>query len=120
MSEIILFKPAEDGSRPTETAYSRKKKRSRWECRHHSLVLDESTRLAECKNCGDALDPFDVLVEYAYGQRQTKFDIARWEAARAEFEAIEAGWNLIIAEKRRIKKAMDEAEHAVHVAEVKS
>lgn len=117
MSEIIPFKKAEDSSRPTETSYSIKKKRSLWECPHNDLLLNESTRLAECKNCGDALDPFDVLVAYAEKQRKTKYDIARWKAAKAEFDAIQAGWSLIIAEKRRIRKAMEEADYAVKAEE---
>ena len=109
MSKVLPFKKSEDNSRPTATSYSIKKKRSLWECPHDSLVLNESTRLAECQDCGDALDPFDVLGAYALKQRKTKYDIARMEAAKAEFDAIQAGWNLTIAEKRRIRQAMDKA-----------
>ena len=107
-TKVINFTAAKKDlpSAATETSFEIKKKRPKFECRHGELVLNESTRLCECKWCGDKLDAFDVLLGYADSERITKRDIARYEAAKKEFDAIQAGWNLTIAEKRRIEKAM--------------
>lgn len=76
-------------------------------CRHLSLEINEEARTVICKNCGCELDPFNALLEFADKQRRDLRQMAQWLAARKEFERIQAEWSLTIAEKRRIRKAME-------------
>lgn len=76
-------------------------------CRHLSLEINEEARTVICKNCGCELDPFNALLEFADRQRRDLRQMAQWLAAKKEFERIQAEWSLTIAEKRRIRKAME-------------
>lgn len=77
------------------------------DCRHLSLEINKEARTVICKNCGCELDPFNALLEFADRQRRDLRQMAQWLAARKEFERIQAEWSLTIAEKRRIRKAME-------------
>lgn len=55
-------------------------------CRCRRSVLDEETRVVTCRDCGKTLDAFDVLMEFARGERRwLNFEEeARHAAARLE------------------------------------
>ena len=40
---------------------------ARW-CRHVNLLVDPDARIVWCKDCGEHLDPIDILVGYAKGE----------------------------------------------------
>ena len=107
MADVIPFKEAAEKLGPTPTRFTFKPKKMRFECPHAHINLNESSRLCECKDCGDTIDPFDVLIQYCDGERKHFRDIERFEAAKSEFEKIQSEWSLTIAEKRRIDKAAD-------------
>lgn len=76
-------------------------------CRHLRLEINEEARTVICKNCGCELDPFNALLEFADKERRDLRQMAQWLVAKKEFERIQAEWSLTIAEKRRIRKAME-------------
>lgn len=78
-------------------------------CRHHLFEIDESSRRIWCKECGEEIDPFTVVLEYANNQRDFIWKVKRHRVAIEEFEKIQQEWSLTIREKRRITKAMQNA-----------
>jgi hypothetical protein len=64
-------------------------------CRHRVPVLDAEARTVECEGCGKALDAFQVLLEYADGER-------RWQ-----------GWDQSVREKARELEELREEERKV-------
>ena len=108
MAKRISFKKESERQRISlEVDYTIRSKT--YTCPHAHVTLDYNGRILQCDDCEEFIDPFDFLMEYQRKQRKTRRDIARWEAAKAEFNKIQAEWNLTIREKRRIKEAMDEA-----------
>lgn len=78
-------------------------------CRHLAFELDTSTRTVCCKECGEIVDAFDVLREFAYEQRTFLWQVEKYKAAKEEFERIQSEWSLTTREKRRIDKATQQA-----------
>lgn len=64
-------------------------------CRHRVPVLDAEDRTVACEGCGTALDAFQVLLEYADGER-------RWQ-----------GWDQSVREKQRELEALKDEERKV-------
>ena len=75
-------------------------------CRHHQFEIHESTRKIYCKECGEEIDPFTIVLEYANNQRDFIWKVQKYRAAIEEFERIQQEWSLTIREKRRIAKVM--------------
>lgn len=82
----------------------------RHRCRHPDFEILLETHEIRCRKCGQIIHPFDALLAYAQNDRMFRFWVAKYEAAKAEFEKIQSGWSLTVREKRRIKKAMDMAQ----------
>lgn len=105
MAKICHFSRSNE---PVETSLEikpRKHRRGFSACRHCNFELDASTRTICCKECGEEVDPFDVLMEYALNQREFLQNVARNKAAIEEFERIQSEWSLTKMEKRRILHA---------------
>lgn len=64
MSNVIHIGPGG----PATTAVSRGRQSST--CGHRSVSVDQHERIVECANCGVAMDPFSVLLDYARGERE--------------------------------------------------
>lgn len=65
-------------------------------CRHIGSELDAETRTVTCRQCGKTLDPFDVLLEYARGER-------RWQQWEQEQRAAAARVTQLKEEERKVK-----------------
>lgn len=75
-------------------------------CKHCQFVIHEAERKIICKECGEEIDPFTVVLEYANHQRDFIWKVERHKAAIEEFKKIQQEWSLTVREKRRIEKAM--------------
>lgn len=49
-----------------------------YQCRHHSYKLDREQRTASCGACGAGLDLFQILLDYAHGERLWR----HWDSER--------------------------------------
>ena len=81
-------------------------------CRHLRTVLDEKRRTVACRDCAKALDAFDVLLQYAHGERHW---VSRENEAREAAERVAK----LKDEERRIKartKAASRKDAATAVA----
>ena len=65
-------------------------------CHHHRTVLDEQRRAVACRDCATALDAFDVLLEYAHGER-------RWVSRLGEVREAEQRLAALKEEERKVK-----------------
>ena len=103
MGDILKFK--KDAGQTTLTIVE-PFKYSETACQHNALKLvDDMTKRVECSKCKVILDPFEVLLQMAEGQRKLNRDIARLKALKAEVNAIMDGWTLTQKERKRIGDA---------------
>lgn len=107
MARVINFSDFKDGISTSLTIAPRK--HSPWRCRHCDFEVFPQTREVLCKECGEVVDPFDVIMQYAENERRFVWNVEKCKAAIREFEKIQSEWSLTIREKRRIKKAMEMA-----------
>lgn len=42
-------------------------------CGHHQILLDQGRRMIECSKCGQVIDPFEYLLDWAYGDRNLNY-----------------------------------------------
>ena len=112
MAKIINFS---DFNLPVETYFEFKDNRRSshgmyiFTCRHFRFEVDEGSREVRCKECGEIIDPFDIMIQFAVEQRRFFTQVAKNRAAIDEFEKIQLEWSLTVREKRRITKAMKTA-----------
>jgi len=71
-------------------------------CRHQRTELDSETRAVACRDCGKALDAFDVLLEYARGERN-------WQHWQREQSAAAARVQQLKEEERKVKSRTQNA-----------
>jgi hypothetical protein len=82
-------------------------------CRHIHIRLVAKTRSATCSQCGKEIDAFDVLLEYAPGER-------RWQHWHTLANAAQKTLERLRAEERKTKARLKNAsrkEATVAVAE---
>lgn len=113
MATILKFEPLH---KPVDTQLVIVNPKCR--CAHPKLLLDESSRLAQCEKCGCLIDPFDALLQYAKDERRFMCKAIKYNAAIEEFNKIQSEWSLTTREKRRIQKAMDAAKYPQNGDEV--
>lgn len=95
-----------DATKGKVTRLSRVPSKHGWvKCGHGNFELDGGLRQVRCKSCGEIIDPFDALVEFADYERRFLWQVSRANAAIEEFKKIQSEWSLTIREKRRIGKA---------------
>lgn len=79
------------------------KKRTFNECRHTRVIVDPRLRRVECRDCGETLDPVEVLLQYANKERQFHY---RREALDKMQERVRE----LATEEKRIKSRIMYAE----------
>ncbi|KKM92534.1 hypothetical protein LCGC14_1217630 [marine sediment metagenome] len=99
-SNIIQFKP--DDRRPITI------KRRKGICHHNHVMLNEQTRMVECEDCDQIIDPYDYMYGWACGDRhlsslrkQLRKEIKKLSV---KFEALKREERNIKARIRRVKK----------------
>lgn len=65
--DLISFEEARDRVVPGESRLTIV--RRGMTCRHFSTLVDPNMRTVECEKCGAELDPFEVVHQYALGER---------------------------------------------------
>jgi hypothetical protein len=65
-------------------------------CRHGRTLLEAEQRVVTCRDCGKTLDAFDVLLEYAQGER-------RWQSREAECRDAAKRLEELKSEERKVK-----------------
>lgn len=83
-------------------------------CMHHNIIVSERRRTVTCRTCGDVIDPFDRLLEYAKEER-------RWQESRKHERETRARIAALEEEERKIKArtkaaSRKDANAAVHAA----
>ena len=66
------------------------------DCEHWSVVVDSKEREVSCSSCGKILDPFSILLQYAYKDRTFGFTREGMLKSREEH-------NKLLEEEKRIK-----------------
>lgn len=64
---------------------------------HDVVMLNEDSRTVRCRSCGEVLDAFGVLLDFARGERQFNFNL---DAGRREIERLRSE----IPELTRVRK----------------
>ena len=114
MADIIDFKPKEKDESPPVILKRTEPGVRVCHCKWFSVVVDETTRRVECRNCGAVLDPVQVLLEYAKKYRSMDYKLSQM----AEYEKKEAAlrerdrirWEKRDAKREEIRKAKAENE----------
>lgn len=102
-------------------------------CRHERVMLHEQTRTVQCRNCKEAVDPFDILLQQANGERYVESQKARLREMHDKLAELHAEEKRVKARTRNAsrkdaKKAVDDARRlwedrhhraAYRVAEIK-
>lgn len=68
MARIINFSDFKDGIFTRLAIVPRK--HASWRCRHCNFEIFPQTREVRCKDCGEIVDPFDVIMQYAEEERR--------------------------------------------------
>lgn len=102
MADIINFDDAIKGKVTTLEVVQGQ--HSVYRCGHGNIELDVNERKVRCKSCGEEIDPFDALLEFADKERRFLWEVAAAKLAIEEFEKIKSEWSLTLTEKRRIDK----------------
>lgn len=105
MADIINFDDATKGKVTTLEVI--KGDHSVYKCGHGNIRLYVDTRKVRCKSCGEEIDPFDALLEYADKERRFLWEVTAAKLAIEEFEKIKSEWSLTLTEKRRIRKVQE-------------
>lgn len=76
-------------------------------CQHTHVLVDEKTRMLECDACGQVIDPYDFMWEWATRDRNLQWtrDALKKDIAilRAEMEELKREERNIKSRLRRIK-----------------
>lgn len=107
MANIINFNDAIKGKVTTLEVI--KGNHSVFRCGHGNIKLFVNERKVYCKACGEEIDPFDALLEFADNERRFLWEVAAAKLAIEEFEKIKSEWSLTLTEKRRIRKVQETA-----------
>lgn len=102
MANIINFNDATKGKVTTLEVI--KGNHSIYKCGHGNIELHVDERKVRCRACGEEIDPFDALLEFADKERRFLWEVAAAKLAIEEFEKIKSEWSLTLTEKRRIGK----------------
>jgi vacuolar-type H+-ATPase subunit I/STV1 len=71
-------------------------------CKHHSVEVGSKKRIVVCTACGEYLDAFEILLQYAYDER--RFNYHRGQLAEIEKKIAE-----LQAEEKRVKARLKRA-----------
>jgi hypothetical protein len=71
-------------------------------CMHHQITVDDAQRVITCSSCGDAIDPFDRMLQYARKER-------RWHDSEAEERKVRKRVAELEEQERKIKARMRNA-----------
>jgi hypothetical protein len=103
VDKVVDFNDYKKGVATTYTVKPRNRR-----CDHPRLLVNDQAHTVKCEKCGEEIDPFWVLLQYADRQRRTELQAKRYEAALSEFQKIKSEWSLTQRERRRIEKVMSE------------
>jgi len=78
------------------------RRRSFGDCRHVRVLVDADLRRVECRECGEILDPIEVLLQFASKERQFSY-------RKDALENIQRRVQELSKEERRIKARISRA-----------
>lgn len=104
MKNIVKFEEEKERiTGPIRTTYF--KKETKHTCLHDGVQVSEVEWAVYCKECGEKIDPIEILLGYARKQRITDDRAERMQRLKEELEKIVSEWNFTTREKRRAVKA---------------
>jgi hypothetical protein len=71
-------------------------------CKHKSVEVGSKKRIVVCNACGEYLDAFEILLQYAYDER-------RFSYHRGELDSIHKKVDELKAEEKRVKARLRRA-----------
>lgn len=101
MSDIIDL----DEARKT-TIREVRKDYSKPVCRHRSLQISATEYHLSCVDCGAAMDPYRVLLDYAGKERSLEWSQSAVEKARKAVDTLRAEEKRVKARLRRAREAL--------------
>lgn len=107
MANIINFNDAIKGKVTTLVVVQGK--HNVYRCGHGNIELYVNERKVRCRSCGEEIDLFDALLEFADKERCFLWEVASAKLAIEEFEKIKSEWSLTLTKKRRIGKVRETA-----------
>lgn len=76
-----------------------------FKCQHKKMLLCFEDKKVYCQDCGQIIDPFFALYQFAEDERTFVFHCAEENAALEELKKIQSEWKLTTREKRRVSEA---------------